>query len=919
MKLNKKLIKIVAVLTMAFTLLATIRWPAAQAESGSGGAASVNPASAYLEGSYSVALSVYKVGGATPEPEEILTETNEKSVAADYVEPTATLNIEGGEAYATLTLKSSSFYQYLKIKSGGAYQDISLDVPADGDRKTVRFKIDDPAARVDAKIHIIVPSISYNEKYYIQYAFDTSAIPLKTGKLPDGVYSLDFQALHATKEQPSSMDGYFLGPKRLVVQGGKKYVTFTVKDNLTVQAVTYGAQGTDQYYDTLVTGVDPVNDTRTVQLQLDRVDQTIGGQVHIVTKNGDKPYDMWHAIRFKFDANSIKRLSGPAEPVLRDGVYSIGVAAKHATKEQLSGMNAYFLEPKRLAVKSGVKTVSFTVKDSSIVKNVQYAAGDGSFVEADTLSANESANTRIVEIPAAALRSELNGKVHIVMPLQGGQTYDMWHDIRYAFDADSIGYISPLPVANGEYDITLASLPDEAKTYFKSGASLKADNGKYLVTFKLNAGAALTKLRQAGSLNDILPYTGAAPQAIAEVRTLALAASSDVQFEIPDLTAAYTGYVKVDGESSERTFAFQLQVTEKETPGNPGNPGNPGDNGVQDGYYQISYTILHTKEDAPSVMDGYVTHPGVLQVSGGSKTVYIQLQQSKEITSFKVENGGSLAEASTAYEDKQANTRWVRFPVAALNTTLNGWVNVNWPAMNYYHSYDVRIKLGSAGAATSNPIPDSPVGGTPGGGKDGTKGDKEEEGGKQENGGNTPEVKLTDIANHWAKDAIERAVKLGIVGGYANGTFVPGGEVTRAEFTAMLVRALGLDTAEAGELTLKDKDQVPAWAKGYVSLAVARGIVGGYEDGTFRAGGKISRAELTVMIVRALGLPVEQAPELTFADAGDIPAWARPYVAVAFKEGLVSGRGQNKFAPVATATRAEAVTLVLKLLDYKKS
>lgn len=56
-------------------------------------------------------------------------------------------------------------------------------------------------------------------------------------------------------------------------------------------------------------------------------------------------------------------------------------------------------------------------------------------------------------------------------------------------------------------------------------------------------------------------------------------------------------------------------------------------------------------------------------------------------------------------------------------------------------------------------------------------------------------VKFSDIANHWGKAAIERAAGLGWVTGYPNGTFRPNGQVTRAEFTAMLSRALSLSSA----------------------------------------------------------------------------------------------------------------------------
>ncbi|MNI71511.1 S-layer protein precursor [compost metagenome] len=92
-------------------------------------------------------------------------------------------------------------------------------------------------------------------------------------------------------------------------------------------------------------------------------------------------------------------------------------------------------------------------------------------------------------------------------------------------------------------------------------------------------------------------------------------------------------------------------------------------------------------------------------------------------------------------------------------------------------------------------------------------------------------------------------------------------------------------------------------------------IMSGYEDGSFRAGQKITRTELAVIMVRAQGLTVDPDAVPTFSDTAQIAAWARPYIAAAEKAGLISGKGGNRYAPAEYATRAEAVTLLVKLLD----
>ncbi|OMF29823.1 hypothetical protein BK133_17665 [Paenibacillus sp. FSL H8-0548] len=178
-------------------------------------------------------------------------------------------------------------------------------------------------------------------------------------------------------------------------------------------------------------------------------------------------------------------------------------------------------------------------------------------------------------------------------------------------------------------------------------------------------------------------------------------------------------------------------------------------------------------------------------------------------------------------------------------------------------------------------------------------------------------ISFKDVAGHWAATSIERAVELGFVNGYTDGTFRPNSLVTRAEFAAMLARALSMPTEISESLSFKDTGSIPAWAVGYVTAAVNAGIITGYEDDTFRASTPIKRSEIAVMITRALKWEVDPAKKPTFADAEDIPAWAQPSVAMAAEAGILKGRGANQFVPNAIATRAEAVTLLLSLIDLK--
>jgi len=177
------------------------------------------------------------------------------------------------------------------------------------------------------------------------------------------------------------------------------------------------------------------------------------------------------------------------------------------------------------------------------------------------------------------------------------------------------------------------------------------------------------------------------------------------------------------------------------------------------------------------------------------------------------------------------------------------------------------------------------------------------------------EVRFTDVAGHWAAAQIGKAVEQGIIKGYQDGTFRPEGLVTRAEFAVMIARALQLP-AGGGVTAFADAGRIPIWAQDGIAKAVGAGIIRGYADQTFAPGRQISRAEMAAMIARAAGFDITAA-ETSFADNAAIASWARGSIAAVADAGLMNGEGKNQFAPNERATRAEAVTVILRLLAYK--
>ncbi|MFC4305285.1 S-layer homology domain-containing protein [Cohnella boryungensis] len=183
--------------------------------------------------------------------------------------------------------------------------------------------------------------------------------------------------------------------------------------------------------------------------------------------------------------------------------------------------------------------------------------------------------------------------------------------------------------------------------------------------------------------------------------------------------------------------------------------------------------------------------------------------------------------------------------------------------------------------------------------------------------GTEPTANMSDVTGHWAEASIKEAVDSGIVKGYPDGTFKPNRSVTRAEFAVLLMNAMNPQD-EASSPTFTDTAKIGAWAQKAVAQAVQERIIHGYSDGAFRPNEEITRVEMAMMLANALGRPPEAIAATGFADDKDIPAWAKDAVAELKKLGIVQGKGDNQFAPQDHATRAEAVTVLLKMLTAKK-
>ncbi|PYI53381.1 OmpL47-type beta-barrel domain-containing protein [Paenibacillus flagellatus] len=182
-----------------------------------------------------------------------------------------------------------------------------------------------------------------------------------------------------------------------------------------------------------------------------------------------------------------------------------------------------------------------------------------------------------------------------------------------------------------------------------------------------------------------------------------------------------------------------------------------------------------------------------------------------------------------------------------------------------------------------------------------------------------------DTAGHWAEMEVGRLAAKLIIQGMPDGSFHPDAEITRAQFAALLARALGLQP-----VTPQGRFQDVAgadWHAGTIEAALEAGLIGGFDDGTFRPNAPVTREQMAVMVARAMTLSglgtegIADKPEETlqgFQDLGSISPWARDAVARNVKAGVITGFTDTSYAPDRKASRAEAAVMISRWLTLAR-
>ncbi|WP_339168252.1 Ig-like domain-containing protein [Paenibacillus sp. FSL H7-0943] len=183
-------------------------------------------------------------------------------------------------------------------------------------------------------------------------------------------------------------------------------------------------------------------------------------------------------------------------------------------------------------------------------------------------------------------------------------------------------------------------------------------------------------------------------------------------------------------------------------------------------------------------------------------------------------------------------------------------------------------------------------------------------------------LEFSDVANHWAKEAVNDMGSRLVIEGTGNGQFTPDQAITRAEFAAIVVRGLGLEMEQAA--TPFSDVKTTDWYNSAINTAFAYQLINGFEDGMFRPDEHITREQAMLIIAKAMKitalqtkLSVQSADVLLapFTDSSEVSNWAISGVTDTLQAGIIMGRSSKGLAPKDDMTRAEVAEIVKRLLE----
>ncbi|MDF2989350.1 MAG: hypothetical protein K0R50_4860 [Eubacterium sp.] len=177
------------------------------------------------------------------------------------------------------------------------------------------------------------------------------------------------------------------------------------------------------------------------------------------------------------------------------------------------------------------------------------------------------------------------------------------------------------------------------------------------------------------------------------------------------------------------------------------------------------------------------------------------------------------------------------------------------------------------------------------------------------------------MSGHWAESIVNNMGSRFIINGVGNDKFNPNGKITGAEFTAIIVNALGLSVDITRIEGVGASDQ--KWYAQFLAAAEEYGLFAGTDTVKSKPMEIITREQALTIISNAIAI-CNQKVELSegegsllskFSDQNNISDWARGSIEICLKTGIVVGRGNGEIAPKDNLTRAETAAIIQKFLQ----
>lgn len=171
-----------------------------------------------------------------------------------------------------------------------------------------------------------------------------------------------------------------------------------------------------------------------------------------------------------------------------------------------------------------------------------------------------------------------------------------------------------------------------------------------------------------------------------------------------------------------------------------------------------------------------------------------------------------------------------------------------------------------------------------------------------------------DFPNDWSSDALTAAVENGLLGGVADGSIAPSGVLTRAQMATIINRAFG--ATEMASLSGYTDVSADAWYHDDMAKAVQMGTFVGAGGGLLEPDDAITREEALCVLARAFAIADADASSLSkFSDSASVSGWARETVAGMITAGVVGGYEDGTLRPQGTITRAEFAAVMDRLVE----